>query len=348
MATLTKSIGTVTLAGAAEKVTLPAFYGWVWVKNMSDSDIFAGLSADISEGADGVMTIPSGECGRINMDGSRVFYLLGTGNVQIVGQNYADCPFKVGAKGGEVPAAVAIGDNLLINPDFKVNQKGITSVGTPGGTGSFVYTVDRWAIDDGGSVVVNSDGTLTVKGTISQKLENAVGDNVTASLGVVSGTATAVYDSAAKKFSITGDNAVISWAKLEYGSIATPFVAPNPATELVKCQRYYYCIRNQSETAAQLLGMGYAQSTAELNAIIQFPTCMRTPPTVKAFNFSGDSVLYSKNGVSTASAVSAATRNGCMKPFNAITIKCTGSFDASAMYQVYLEKSAYIEFDAEL
>ena len=100
MATLTKSTGTVTLSGAAEKVTLPASYGWVWVKNMSDSDIFAGLSADISEGADGVMTIPAGEAGRIQMDGTGEIYLLGTGNALVAAQNYADCPFKLGAKGG--------------------------------------------------------------------------------------------------------------------------------------------------------------------------------------------------------------------------------------------------------
>ena len=100
MANLTKNIGTVTLTGAAEKITLPAVYGWVWVKNMSEGDIFAGLSEDISEGADGVMVIPSGECGRIQTDGFLSVYLLGSGNVQIVGQNYADCPFKASAKGG--------------------------------------------------------------------------------------------------------------------------------------------------------------------------------------------------------------------------------------------------------
>ena len=101
MANLTKNVGTVTLTGTAEKVTLPASYGWVWVKNMSEGDIFAGLSEDISEGADGVMVIPSGECGRIQADGFSSVYLLGSGNVQIVGQNYADCPFKAAAKGGE-------------------------------------------------------------------------------------------------------------------------------------------------------------------------------------------------------------------------------------------------------
>lgn len=100
MTNLTKNVGTVTLTGTAEKVTLPASYGWVWVKNMSEGDIFAGLSEDISEGADGVMTIPAGECGRIQADGFSSVYLLGTGNVQIVGQNYADCPFKSAAKGG--------------------------------------------------------------------------------------------------------------------------------------------------------------------------------------------------------------------------------------------------------
>lgn len=100
MANLTKNIGTVTLSGTVEKVTLPAGYGWVWVKNMSEGDIFAGLSEDISEGADGVMTIPAGECGRIQADSSREIYLMGTGNVQIIGQSYADCPFKSAAKGG--------------------------------------------------------------------------------------------------------------------------------------------------------------------------------------------------------------------------------------------------------
>ncbi len=341
MATLTKSIGTVTLSGTAEKVTLPAVYGWVWVKNMSDSDIFAGLSDNISEGADGVLTIPSGECGRIQGDSSREIYLLGSGDVQVVGQNYADCPFKAGGKGG-----VTVGGNLLINPDFKINQRGITNIATPGGTGSFVYTVDRWAIDDGGAVAVNSDGTLTVNGTISQILENAAGDNVTVSLGVVSGTASASYNDSTKKFTITADGAVISWAKLEYGNIATPFVPPDSANELLKCQRYYYCIRNQSATARQMLAMGYAQSAAELSVNVNFPGSMRIPPTVTLSNAAD--VMFSKGGATAAASVTAVARNGCMVPFNSITLKCTGTFDTNTVYQVFLEMSGRIEFSAEL
>lgn len=121
MATLTKSTGTVTLSGAAEKVTLPASYGWVWVKNMSEGDIFAGLSADISEGSDGVLTIPAGECGRVQMDGFSSIYLLGTGNALVAAQNYADCPFKVGGKGGEIPDLSAYAKTADV-PNIKVNE----------------------------------------------------------------------------------------------------------------------------------------------------------------------------------------------------------------------------------
>ena len=32
---------------------------------------------------------------------------------------------------------------------------------------------------------------------------------------------------------------IIKWAKLELGSIATPFVFPDKTTELLKCKRYY-------------------------------------------------------------------------------------------------------------
>lgn len=121
MATLTKSTGTVTLSGAAEKVTLPAVYGWVWVKNMSEGDIFAGVSADISEGTDGVLTIPSGECGRVQTDGFNSVYLLGTGNALVVAQNYADCPFKVGGKGGEIPDLSAYAKKTDIPTELPAN-----------------------------------------------------------------------------------------------------------------------------------------------------------------------------------------------------------------------------------
>ena len=287
MATLTKSTGTVTLSGTAEKVTLPAVYGWVWLKNMSDVDMFAGLSADISEGADGVLTIPAGECGRVQTDGSRSVYLLGSGNALVVAQNYADCPFKAGGKGGESPdlssyaktadvpnikvnAAVnadtvgglaaneiATNPNLLINPDFKINQRGETDFSVTYHQGTPIpqsqkYTVDRWRIMDGRANI--SNGKFVLTGTIIQVLENSIGGDFAATVSVESGTATASYDDSTKTFSIVGNNAVLNWAKLEYGSVATPFIPPDPATELMKCMRYYekiVCSSNMYTIACQ-------------------------------------------------------------------------------------------------
>ena len=121
MATLTKSTGTVALSGAVEKVTLPAVYGWVWVKNMSDADMFVGLSDGVSAGADGVMRIPAGECGRVQTDGQDSVYLIGSGNALVVAQNYADCPFKVGGKGGEIPDLSAYAKTVDV-PGIKVNE----------------------------------------------------------------------------------------------------------------------------------------------------------------------------------------------------------------------------------
>lgn len=120
MATLTKSTGTVTLSGAAEKVTFPAVFGWVWVKNMSDADMFVGLSESVSAGADGVMRIPAGDAGRIQTDGQDSVYLIGSGNALVVAQNYADCPFKLGRKGGEIPDLSAYAKKTDV-PNIKVN-----------------------------------------------------------------------------------------------------------------------------------------------------------------------------------------------------------------------------------
>lgn len=123
--------------------------------------------------------------------------------------------------------------NLLTNPDFSINQREIS--GAFSDTGK--YFVDRWRLVSG-TVTVNSDGTLTLDGSICQPLENAAGANVTASVSA----GTAVYDDTAKTFTITGNGDVISWAKLEIGSAATDFSPPDPAAELMKCMRYYEII----------------------------------------------------------------------------------------------------------
>lgn len=151
--------------------------------------------------------------------------------------------------------------NLLINPDFKINQRGATSYEQQG------YSVDRWKIWNV-TVTPSTSGGITVKndkytdtGTFLQYLENATEGDSTLSCYVtsVSGTVTMVADDnsqvvlkqglnvvhtskSTKTFTIflnLGTSITLKWVKLEQGKVATPFVAPNYADELVKCQRYF-------------------------------------------------------------------------------------------------------------
>ena len=62
------------------------------------------------------------------------------------------------------------------------------------------------------------------------------------------------------------------WAKLELGSIATPFVPPDPATELTKCQRYYI--------GSPLIGTPITKQGNTLVFLFPIPTTMRINPSL--------------------------------------------------------------------
>lgn len=151
--------------------------------------------------------------------------------------------------------------NLLINPDFKINQRGATSYEKQG------YSVDRWKIWNV-TVTPSSNGGITIKndkytdsGTFIQVLENATEGDSTLSCYVtsVSGTVTMVSDDnsqvvlkqglnvvhtskSTKNFTIflnQGTSITLKWVKLEQGKAATEFIAPNMAEELTKCNRFF-------------------------------------------------------------------------------------------------------------
>ena len=170
--------------------------------------------------------------------------------------------------------------NLLINPNFAINQRGQTSYTRVG------YTVDRWHKPGNGIVNPQSNGILFIgeaNGTsdIRQYLENSkIYDGKTVSLSVklsndylkleniaINLSGTSEISLAYKK---QGDIAAwiryspskglyvqirveqnkevtLEWVKLEIGSVATEFSPPCIAEELPKCQRYYQ-IRSNSYT----------------------------------------------------------------------------------------------------
>ena len=70
--------------------------------------------------------------------------------------------------------------------------------------------------------------------------------------------------------------------KLEIGSVATPFIPPNPATELLKCQRYYQRLI-LVRSGAYFLGM-FGQNVLDIE--IPLPTTMRAVPSISFGDFS--------------------------------------------------------------
>ena len=176
--------------------------------------------------------------------------------------------------------------NLLINPDFKINQRNYSgwkvnnnSNGTVD-TSTQRYIMDRWRLMDG--TITITGGKVWLTGTLIQVLENSIGNNFTASVSIENGTATASYDDSTKTFSIVGDGAALNWAKLEYGTAATPFVPPDPAVELMKCQRYYQVV----DLGQPIFVMG--NSTSIIRFGVTLPTAIRTMPTVEFAPITGD------------------------------------------------------------
>ncbi len=79
--------------------------------------------------------------------------------------------------------------------------------------------------------------------------------------------------------STVGDTITVEWTKLELGSVATPFVPPNQATELVKCQRYFF--KKGVSVPFKYGDFAADNSNGKYVAFVEsFPVSMRTTPTV--------------------------------------------------------------------
>ena len=279
-----------------------------WLRNDGTAVVYASAEAGISAGADGVVSIPAGQAAAIYGACGSV-YLLGIGSVMLIGSDYTACPFKTsaqsGGSGADSVARAAIeahaadtdihvtadekaywntlsGKNDLDNPDFRVNQRGLSEYSTG-------YTVDRWYIStDKCKAAPESDGirltataaltsnthafwqniefplapgkytlslnVLEVSGVWAARIRTvtAAGDYVDSyytprlQAGINSVTvdlSDSEYISAVSigfnKGTEAGNSLKLAWAKLEGGSLATPFVPPDCAAELAKCQRFY-------------------------------------------------------------------------------------------------------------
>lgn len=156
-------------------------------------------------------------------------------------------------------------ENQVINSNFAINQRGKTTYNND--TWTNAYTVDRW-MSAKSKVDVNSNGTVTITSLstngssvwFKQLLENTIEGACTLSCEATSVTGDVYLFSQAKGIKVKqginkitlsdlkqasfelkqGASITLKWVKLEQGSIATPFVAPNTADEKKRCQYFTY------------------------------------------------------------------------------------------------------------
>lgn len=243
-----------------------------------------------------------------------------------------------GGGGGYMP-------NLLINPDFKINQRGSLSYT---GTNS-MYTVDRWykgTSQNTFTVTPNANGTITVTttgsdGSIFQPVEKTLlglgGKKVTFSIfdgtDVISCTGTVPSGNTLVRFAEETKNGIrisltnrdtggiidatirflntnttytVHWAKLELGEEPTPFSPPDPASELLKCKRFFEVLPTSGRKQAYATHINSQGNIAVLAAhfvIVEkrvTPTISNTP-SIGYLTITGDpyswnpTVAYQKN-----------------------------------------------------
>ena len=132
----------------------------------------------------------------------------------------------------------------------------------------------------------------------------------------------------------------VEWVKLELGSVATPFVPPDPASELVKCQRYFYSVFNKDSSPLAFVGDGRMNTSTTLFCSVNIPCTMRTCPTL---NKNGNFVV---NGDISINNIVIDNMNG-----NCALLKVTTSSSVPINSIATLQRSgndAYMFFDAEI
>lgn len=201
--------------------------------------------------------------------------------------------------------------NLLINSDFSINQRGKSVYDGTNDT----YCVDRWRLF--GSNVKNSQFSVSSKtlaktaGTyaaIIQYIENSsqflgktitfsakidsekysvtatipspTSANIDASTEFTNGKIRIYFSDYSQQLRVeiqTTSSIVIDYAKLEIGNIATEYVPVIPELEMSKCQRYFQKLRINGNVSI-------ATSTATIYTGLALPVTLRTAPTITILN----------------------------------------------------------------
>ncbi len=194
---------------------------------------------------------------------------------------------------------------------YKIEEDGLHAkfMTTTGSWGSILYRMDLE------SAKVLSGKTITISGKIKTSSSNIRGINLyQGSTYIVNGAPKKIgedfYTVTAKMPEIT-DNLVLEirfdgtengesifeYLKLELGSIATPFVPPDRATELLKCKRYYQRIGvpegDYNAIIHHITSYTSASTKQYITFYVDMEQEMRVAPTVKLYGTPNKDTGYS-------------------------------------------------------
>lgn len=267
--------------------------------------------------------------------------------------------------------------NILHNPWFQVNQRGATTISSTGYFVDRWRVSTPSA--GSSTITLNSDGTITIDNSLGEgnvyivqrrtakTISRVAGRKVTASVmlsdgTVLSGSGTYVGTETTDYYSdenirlqsspqsngqffalrvVTGKTVTIKALKLELGSISTLAMdtAPDMATELLKCQRYYQKVGTPD--SGYPITVGRAHNTTQGRYLIHLDAQMRTNPSITCSDFSKVREACNHQQ-STPSAFSAGVRSSYMAIYTTTTGLVTDELSG------LLLNGEYFELDAEL
>ena len=144
----------------------------------------------------------------------------------------------------------------------------------------------------------------------------------------------------ASTFEITG-------VQLEVGSNATEFEHRSRSEELALCQRYFFIVKGDNNHRSGI--PGYANSTTELRACVQFPVPMRASPTVSG---TATAMVFDAHNDSASFNCSTLTAGGSLtntSPHMMVIETTTSSMtNGQAGTLEFRAANGSISFDAEL
>lgn len=98
------NVKTITLNGEETKIVFEnESFKCFWIQNTGKEVVYASCDPNIAPKADGVIAVMSGASASVfpsEFAERNTLYLLGSGEVQIVGCDSFTCPFKIPAYGG--------------------------------------------------------------------------------------------------------------------------------------------------------------------------------------------------------------------------------------------------------